>query len=176
MIRDTYHGLLEAASFAARMHEGQYRKDEKTPYVSHVFRVTLVVRDVFEVNDRQVLTAALLHDTLEDTTTDFDDLAEQFGVEVARWVSALSKDKRLEEAEREREYIRVLQTSPWQVQICKLADVFDNLMDSYRLTADQRPTTMKRVRGYIDALAAVASPQTQRALELVRQLHAELNA
>ena len=54
--------VLEAASFAARAHHGQMRKDNATPYVSHVFRVCLVVRDVFGFHDAATLTAALLHD------------------------------------------------------------------------------------------------------------------
>src|SRR5437588_3817791 len=87
--------LLEAIAFAARAHRPQLRKDGQTPYVSHVFRVCLVARHLFGVEASEVLTAAVLHDTIEDTTTDRDDLAEQFGETVAGWVALLSKDKRL---------------------------------------------------------------------------------
>ena len=66
--------LLQAAAFAARAHRNQWRKDGQTPYVSHVFRVCLTVRQLFGVDDDDVLTAALLHDTIEDTDTDFDDI------------------------------------------------------------------------------------------------------
>src|SRR5207247_7086248 len=90
----TYRPLLEAIAFAARAHRGQLRKDGQTPYASHVFRVCLILRDAFDVTDHRVLAAAVLHDTVEDTTTDFDDLAEDFDPEVAGWVAALSKDKR----------------------------------------------------------------------------------
>src|SRR5262249_47035461 len=121
--------LLDAVAFAARAHRPQLRKDGQTPYVSHVFRVCLVVRHVFGIDDPRVLTAAVLHDTLEDTTTDYDDLREQFGDEVASWVAALSKDMRRPEDEREKEYTAELARSAWQVQVCKLADVFDNLLD-----------------------------------------------
>src|SRR5262245_47291713 len=86
--------LLDAVAFAARAHKPQLRKDGQTPYVSHVFRVCLIVRHVFGVSDPRVLTAAVLHDTIEDTTTDYDDVAARFGEEVASWVAALSKDKR----------------------------------------------------------------------------------
>src|SRR6516164_8624025 len=96
--------LLDAVAFAARAHRTQIRKDGQTPYVSHVFRVCLIARHVFGVSDPRVLTAAVLHDTVEDTTTDFDDVAEHFGAEVASWVAALSKDKRLGEEEREEKY------------------------------------------------------------------------
>src|SRR5438270_529956 len=61
-VADTYRHLLETASFAARAHHGQMRKDKETPYVSHVFRVCLIVRDVFGFQDPRMLIAALLHD------------------------------------------------------------------------------------------------------------------
>src|SRR5438105_14996767 len=63
---DTFRFLLEAAAFAARAHDGQKRKDKETPYVSHVFRVCLVVREVFGFTDLSMLMTALLHDTIED--------------------------------------------------------------------------------------------------------------
>src|SRR5262245_40634751 len=91
--------LLDAVAFAARAHGHQVRKDGQTPYVSHPFRVCFVLRHVFGIEDEQVLTAAVLHDTVEDTTTDCDDLIERFGADVARWVAALTKDKRLPDDE-----------------------------------------------------------------------------
>ncbi len=84
--------LLNSVAFAARAHRPQLRKDGQTPYVSHVFRVCLIVRHLFGIDDPEILTAALLHDTIEDTTTDCDDLIEQFGDQVGSWVAALSKD------------------------------------------------------------------------------------
>src|SRR5690349_24720355 len=100
-----FGGVLEAVSFAARAHRGHTRKDGQTPYAAHPFRVCLIVRHVFGINDPEVLTAALLHDTIEDTATDYDDLAERFGPRVAGWVAALSKDTRVPDEEREREYM-----------------------------------------------------------------------
>src|SRR5438270_10424969 len=111
----TYRPLLDAIAFAARAHDGQRRKDGRTPYVSHVFRVCLIARHLFGVDDPQVLLAAVLHDTIEDTTTDFDDIEERFGAQVARWVAALSKDKRQQDQGREAEYCKTLSASPWQV-------------------------------------------------------------
>src|SRR5437868_12332903 len=103
-VEQTHRSLLDAIAFAARAHHGQLRKDRQTPYVSHVFRVCLITRDVFGVSDTDVLMAAVLHDTLEDTTTDFDDLEKRYGRNVAGWVSLLSKDKRLPEKRREKAY------------------------------------------------------------------------
>lgn len=118
-----------AVSFAARAHLGQLRKDGQTPYVAHPMRVALVVRHLFEVDDTVALVTALLHDTLEDTTTDYDDLCAEFGPAVADAVAALSKDPRLPESEREAAYDRQVAAASWQARLVKLADVYDNFCD-----------------------------------------------
>jgi guanosine-3',5'-bis(diphosphate) 3'-pyrophosphohydrolase len=119
-----------AVSFAAQKHQGQFRKDGKTPYFAHPVRVALVVRHVFESNDQTALLAALLHDLIEDTTTDYDDLIEQFGKDTADAVAALTKDARLPESERETAYDRQLSQASWQARLVKLADVYDNYCDA----------------------------------------------
>ena len=86
-----------AVSFAAQRHEGQYRKDKVTPYFAHPVRVAFVVRHVFGEANETAVVAALLHDLIEDTTTDYDDLIEHFGKDVADCVAALTKDARLPE-------------------------------------------------------------------------------
>jgi (p)ppGpp synthase/HD superfamily hydrolase len=162
--------LLEAASLAARAHDGQYRKDGQTPYASHPFRVCLVVRDLFGCDDPRMLITALLHDVIEDTTTDYDDLAKAFGPEIATWVAFLTKDKRLPEDERERVYIERIKNAPWQVQVCKLADIFDNLMDVPHLKKEQQAQSLKRAEQYFAELHPLPAPQVQKPLELVQQL------
>ncbi len=127
----THHELWQkAASFAARCHQGQMRKDRQTPYIAHPFRVALTVRQVFGVDDEVAITAALLHDVIEDTTADYDDLRQQFGREVADTVAALTKDMRLPEEDREPAYDRQLSVASWQSRLVKLADVYDNFCDS----------------------------------------------
>jgi guanosine-3',5'-bis(diphosphate) 3'-pyrophosphohydrolase len=163
-----FHRLLDAIAFAARAHHGQFRKDRVTPYHSHVFRVCLIARHVFGVEDAAVLTAAVLHDTIEDTTTDFDDVEERFGPEIAGWVALLSKDKRMQDEKREHAYCDGLRNAPWQVKLCKLADIYDNLTDSAYLKPEQRPRAYQRARVYLDALAAPnLPPPVQRAHTLV---------
>ncbi|OYV87741.1 MAG: hypothetical protein B7Z73_09670, partial [Planctomycetia bacterium 21-64-5] len=95
-----FKSLLSAISFAARAHEGQFRKDGETPYIAHPLRVMTVASQLFGVSDLEALMAAVLHDTIEDTRTDHDDLSEQFGTRVADYVAALTKDKRLPEETR----------------------------------------------------------------------------
>jgi guanosine-3',5'-bis(diphosphate) 3'-pyrophosphohydrolase len=166
-----YKPLLEAVSFAARAHQGQLRKDKETPYVSHVFRACLVVRHVFGIDDPMVLTTAALHDTVEDTTTDYDDLEEQFGEEVAKWVWLLSKDKRKPEENREDEYGRQLAGAPWQVKVCKLADIFDNLLDA---SPQQRQKTVKNAHRYLTALKQDLPNEAKKPWEVVSRLLAEV--
>jgi guanosine-3',5'-bis(diphosphate) 3'-pyrophosphohydrolase len=162
-------GIQEAVAFAARAHQGQWRKDRATPYVSHAFRVCLVARDLFGVADRRVLAAAVLHDTIEDTTTDHDDLAEHFGTEIAGWVAALSKDKRLPWAEREAAYCRALAEAPWPVLVCKLADVYDNLSDAASLSESGQARVFDNARRYLAALKEDLKPEAAAAWQTVAE-------
>ncbi len=168
--------LLDAVAFAARAHRAQLRKDGETPYASHPFRVCLVVRHIFGIDDPAVMTAALLHDAVEDTTTDFDDLTERYGADVARWVAALTKDKRLAEDEREAAYAAALSAGGWQVQVCKLADVFDNLLDSGHFPDEKRRKTLGRSRFYLDSLEPHLAPEARSAFAIVRKLLDEQSA
>lgn len=165
--------LLEAVALAARAHQGQLRKDGKTPYVSHVFRVCLIVRQVFGIDDPRVLTAAVLHDAVEDTTTDYDDIAEKFGDEIASWVAALSKDKRLPEDERETAYAEQLARSPWQVKVCKLADVCDNFIDSLNSAAEQRARVLRNSQRYLDGLKRDLPLEARAPWEITAKLVAD---
>ena len=119
-----------AAALAARVHRHQIRKSGDTPYFSHTARVALTIACLFEHTDDKTLAAALLHDAIEDTGTDYDDIEERFGAEVAAIVAALTKDMRLREDLREPAYDRQLAEGPWQARLIKLADVYDNLCDA----------------------------------------------
>ncbi|MBX3388474.1 MAG: bifunctional (p)ppGpp synthetase/guanosine-3',5'-bis(diphosphate) 3'-pyrophosphohydrolase [Phycisphaeraceae bacterium] len=119
-----------AASFAARKHANQLRRDGRTPYFAHVVRVAMTVAEVFGCHDEEALAAALLHDVIEDTTTDYEDILERFGKKVADIVAALTKNMMLPEAAREREYDARIAKADWRVRLVKLADTYDNLLDS----------------------------------------------
>ena len=132
------HAWQHAASHAARAHASQKRKDNKTPYIAHCARVAMVVAVVFECRDPAILTAAFLHDILEDTTVDFDDLLKDYGREVAELVAAMSKDHRMEEHLREAAYEAQLASSSWKARMIKLADVYDNLTDAMDVKAQTK--------------------------------------
>jgi (p)ppGpp synthase/HD superfamily hydrolase len=168
-----FHHVQQAASFAARAHEGHVRKDDMTPYASHPFRVCLIVRQLFGFDDPRMLCAALLHDTVEDTKTDFDDLAEKFSPEVAEWVGLLTKDKRLPDTKREKAYVKALQGAPWQVQVCKLADIYDNLSDLAAMPAEKREKSLERAQQYLEGLSKAPPADLERPLQLTSQLWRE---
>jgi (p)ppGpp synthase/HD superfamily hydrolase len=155
-----------AVSFAARRHEGQLRKDGNTPYVAHPVRVALVVRHVFDVADETAITAAVLHDLIEDTKTDYDEIAKEFGTAVADAVAAVSKDGRLPHDRREAEYDRQIAAASWQARLIKLADVYDNFCDSR--DDKERASAADKARRAIQC--AGDAQQLARAVKLVEQL------
>ncbi|HEV3339980.1 MAG TPA: HD domain-containing protein [Pirellulales bacterium] len=161
--------LLAAISFAARAHDGHFRKDGKTPYIAHPLRVMTIASRLFGVSDVDALMAAVLHDTIEDTRTDHDDLSELCGPRVADYVAALSKDKRLAESQREREYHDAMAAAPVAVQLCKLADVYDNLLDSVGMAAKDRRKKIDKAQEAVDRFAPTLTPEWEHALELVRE-------
>src|ERR1051326_6050680 len=95
--------LLDALSFAAHQHRDQRRKNaDASPYINHPIAVAQILCSEAGVNDVETLSAALLHDTIEDTKTTREMLAERFGNAVAGLVSEVTDDKSLPSRERQR--------------------------------------------------------------------------
>lgn len=160
------HLWQSAAAFAARAHAHQKRKTGNTPYVSHCTRVALTVACLFDNTDDKIIAAALLHDTIEDTGVDYEDVEEEFGREVADIVVALTKDMRLPEDEREIAYDKHLEQGPWQARLVKLADVYDNLCDIW----DEK-SQLKQL-GKVDRALTLAEgdKRLEKASQIVREL------
>ena len=164
----------KAASYAAFKHRHQLRKDGKTPYIAHPFRVAMTLRQVFGCDDPHVLAAALMHDLIEDTTTDYEDIAHRFGPLAADLVAAMTKNAALPEARREAEYDAQLARADWRARLLKLADVHDNLADSLASPETSVPLedTTDRARRAI-ALAkddAKSHPEAARGVQAVEGL------
>lgn len=166
-LADPLQRLLRAATFAARKHHGQMRADGAAPYFSHVVRVTLVLSQGFGVYDDDVLTAALLHDTVEDTATDYDEIAEQFGIRVADYVMLLTKNAMLPKKEREEDYEERLCSAPEIVKIAKMADLYDNLSD--RLNSPKLRKTAETAERLLSRFAPLLKS------ERGRQAHGKLS-
>ena len=175
----TRHLWQGAMSYAAWAHRHQVRKDHKTPYCAHLARVAMIVSNVFVYYDEPTLAIALLHDTIEDTTTDYDDLSSIFGKTVADGVALLTKNMALPEERREISYDLQIASAPWNIKLVKLADVYDNLCDvdtsSPEKVCDRKRDAIDKC-GRAIAIArndASKSQVLQRAAELVEALVAE---
>lgn len=120
--------LGRAEKFAKQKHKGQKRKDGKTPYWKHLQQVVINLKKL-GVKDQDVLCAGWLHDTIEDTTTDYDDLEEKFGKKVASIVSQVTKDKRQARHKRESQYVRQLAKASPDAKAVKLCDIVANVLD-----------------------------------------------
>lgn len=87
--------LLDVVSFANEIHKGQVRGASGELAVCHLLRVGKMAVDEFQ-KDRsfgeEFVAAGILHDSLEDTNINYEELAERFGSEVARLVSALTHE------------------------------------------------------------------------------------
>jgi len=95
--------LLKAADFAAKKHRDQRRKDSsKSPYINHPIGVAHILTEEGHVDDLAVLQAALLHDTVEDTETSFEEIEQLFGREVRDIVAEVTDDKNLPYVQRKR--------------------------------------------------------------------------
>ncbi|MBM4108844.1 MAG: bifunctional (p)ppGpp synthetase/guanosine-3',5'-bis(diphosphate) 3'-pyrophosphohydrolase [Phycisphaerae bacterium] len=166
----------DASAFASRAHRHHLRKDGRTPYASHCFRVALTLRHVFACEDETALAIALLHDTIEDTNTDYDDLLANFGPEVADGVAALTKNKSLPEFAREEEYDQRLARADWRSLVVKLADAFDNFCDQFESPSvspeQRRRDAESKCRRAIRAAIPHAEhvPEVARAIAAVEEL------
>lgn len=80
--------VIEAAHYGAVAHDGQ-RRNSGEPYITHPIAVAKILAD--QRLEVPILQAALLHDVIEDTNYNFQELAEVFGEEVARLVDSVSK-------------------------------------------------------------------------------------
>src|SRR5262245_13381925 len=115
--------LLRALAFAAHKHRDQRRKDaEASPYINHPIALAEVLAGEGGIGDIEVLAAALLHDTIEDTATTEAELREQFGERIAGMVAEVTDDPKLEKAERKRMQIEHAAGLTEGAKLVKLAD------------------------------------------------------
>jgi guanosine-3',5'-bis(diphosphate) 3'-pyrophosphohydrolase len=120
--------ILHATRFAAEKHKQQRRKNEDaTPYINHPIEVAEHLARIGGICDEDVLIAALLHDTIEDTHTTYEELVDLFGKRVADIVLECTDDKSLEKAERKRlQIVHAPKKSP-EAKCVKIADKTSNL-------------------------------------------------
>jgi guanosine-3',5'-bis(diphosphate) 3'-pyrophosphohydrolase len=126
----THTLILKAAHFSAQKHSDQRRKDkDESPYINHPISVALVIAEIGGVSDPEILAAALLHDTLEDTETTPEELENEFGKKVCAYVLEVSDDKTLPKEERKRRQIEHAKKISKGAAFIKLGDKISNVTD-----------------------------------------------
>ena len=127
---NTINKLVEAASFAAQRHTGHQRKgNDKQPYINHPLEVANLIANVGQVDDVDVLIAAILHDTVEDVGVTKDDIVKQFGERVAGIVMEVTDDKTLPKEERKRLQVEHAPHLSPEAKLVKLGDKISNISD-----------------------------------------------
>jgi len=141
--------LLQALKFAAEKHVQQRRKNAKaTPYINHPIEVAEHLARVGGISDEDVLIAALLHDTIEDTKTTLTELESVFGSRVAGIVMECTDDRSLEKLERKRlQIVNAPKKSP-DAKCVKIADKTCNLASI--LVDPPKDWSVRRQREYFE--------------------------
>jgi (p)ppGpp synthase/HD superfamily hydrolase len=158
----TWEALIlvsRAADYAARAHADQHRKGvAKEPYVNHLAEVALLLAEATRGADAELVAAGWLHDTVEDTPTEREDVAELFGEAVAALVIEVTDDKTLAKAERKRLQIEHMAGLSERAQRLKIADKTSNL----RAIAASPPAgwSRERMSEYVDWAEAVVGRRT----------------
>lgn len=122
--------VLRAASFAAHKHREQRRKDtDATPYINHPLAVACVLAEEGGVQSPEILAAALLHDTIEDTDTTYDELRGRFGARIADVVAEVTDTKFLGKRARKELQVAKAGRSSEAAKLVKIADMICNPRD-----------------------------------------------
>jgi len=139
--------------YAIKQHKGQYRKNNKTPYWHHLQDVVKNL-EMMGIKDESILCSGWLHDSIEDTSSDFDDVSKNFGKKIAQIVSDLTKETRLPQNPQEKNYLNQLSTSSWQAKVVKFADILANISDlkNSELNKKQKIVQVKYKIKYLSAI------------------------
>jgi len=134
----------ETIKFAAKKHTDRNQTIPGTdlPYVVHLSNVAMEVFIAFERSKNFSLEfaiqTALLHDTLEDTDTTFEELEDAFNTEIAHAVKALTKNSDLDKEYRMTDSLERIKNQPKEVWVVKLADRITNLQTPPRYCSEEK--------------------------------------
>jgi len=129
--------ILRALEFAASRHRTQFRKGEdKSPYINHPIQVANLLANEGGEKDPILLTAAILHDVVEDTVDTpeekqelINEISKLFGTQVISLVIEVTDDKSLEKQERKRLQIEQAPHKSDNAKKLKIADKIMNVRD-----------------------------------------------
>lgn len=121
--------LTDAILFAARSHNGQFRKDGSTPYINHPLEVMHLLAHTAAVTDTEILMAAVLHDVVEDTDVTAEEIKERFGLRVSKIVMELTDDKTQTKEERKRQQLITADLISPSARLIRISDKICNVYD-----------------------------------------------
>ena len=150
--------LARAYDFAARYHSKQRRKGVKAePYINHLAEVALLVSESTDGADANLVLAAVLHDTIEDTKATFEDLVSAFGQDVAELVKEVTDDKKIHKADRKRLQVEHAPHLSPRARMIKIADKTSNLRSVlHSPPADWSPERRQRYFAWAKTVVAGA--------------------
>ena len=145
--------VLKATQFAALKHRNQQRKDGKTPYIIHPISVAVILAEIGSIDDLEILSAALLHDTLEDTDTSAHELEKIFGSRVRIIVEELTDNDMLTFSQRKQMQIDNAPYLSKDATLVRIADKISNVSDVIKTPPPE--WNQKRCTEYVDWAEAV---------------------
>lgn len=141
--------ILRATAFAARKHSEQRRKDvSASPYINHPIALAEILSEEGGVTDAMVIAAALLHDTIEDTETTYQELRGEFGETIAEIVAEVTDTKWLGKVARKKLQVSKARRASKGAKLVKLADKIANLRDI--VASPPKDWSTDRRREYFD--------------------------
>lgn len=121
--------LIDAILVAAEAHRFQTRKADNSSYICHPLGVMDILRKWVGVEDEDILIAAVLHDTVEDTPVTIELIRDRFGQEIAHIVAEVTDDRSLTRQQRKRAQLAKVQNKSVSARLVKMADMLHNLTD-----------------------------------------------
>ena len=139
-----------AKKFALEKHKNQKRPDGLTPFYQHLEGVVFRLKNLGIANN-DILSAAWLHDVLEKTETEFDEINEIFGNSVSVLVLSLTKDCNLPKKEVELQYVQQLKNATFEAKLIKLCDISANVKDisNASMSKTQKNKQIKKLFHYL---------------------------
>lgn len=126
----TLKDFIYAITFSAGKHKAQFRKGEQNiPYINHPIEVTNLLAETVGTDDLVLLTAAILHDTLEDTNTSFSEIEFNFGREVLSIIQEVTDDIELRKSCRKAKQIENAFKLSRCAKLIRIADKTCNVRD-----------------------------------------------
>ncbi|MDZ8054043.1 MAG: HD domain-containing protein [Aulosira sp. ZfuVER01] len=122
---------IKAYKFAAKAHQGQKMPGSEIPYIMHLSFVSMEVIAALNVEKESdgnlAIQCAILHDSIEDTHTTYEQIKAEFGETVAQGVLALTKDSSLAKHLQMQDSLQRIKQQPKEIWMVKLADRISNL-------------------------------------------------